>query len=184
MGFHCPPRRPIRRALLFVQHGPECPRRPRSTPAKCLRDPACHPSSVVRSRIGTVIVGPGRRRPRARTSRDPTAHPLVTGSTSSSAPWQHSTASACVLNHAHFFSAPSIGAPVPEEPKKKSRPSANVISRPLATGLPLLARKPFTTISLPGTKSVFLRPLLMSAFVGPVSTRQFTTVPPSPFTSM
>src|SRR6266849_4606279 len=82
------------------------------------------------------------------------------------------------------FLGPSSGAPVPDEPTKKSRPSANLTVLPFTVGEPPLARNPSTTISVPNAKSVFRKPRLISAFGGPNSTAQFTTVPSEPFTSM
>src|SRR2546425_1891265 len=81
-------------------------------------------------------------------------------------------------------SAPSAGAPVPEEPRKKFRPLGIFTVRPFAVCEPSLARKPSTIISMPAGKSVFLSPRRKSALGAPASIAQFTTFPSASLTSM
>nr|ABZ06408.1 hypothetical protein ALOHA_HF4000009L19ctg1g5 [uncultured marine microorganism HF4000_009L19] len=76
------------------------------------------------------------------------------------------------------------GAPVPDEPAKKLRPSRNLTVIPLAVGVSSLASYPSTTISSPGGKSLFRRPRLNSEVGLPSSTAQFTISPSGPCTSM
>src|SRR5260370_1931603 len=75
------------------------------------------------------------------------------------------------------------GAPVPDEPKNKLRPSGNARSLPLARCDPSFAWYPSTTTSVPGSRDSLVNPRRKSTFGVPASTAQFSTVPSGFFTS-
>src|SRR5213594_1240523 len=70
-----------------------------------------------------------------------------------------------------------------DPPLKSSRPSANLMERPLPTDPPAFARKPVISTSVPAlTVSVF-QPSRIKAFGAPSSKRQLVTVPSGSLTS-
>ena len=73
-------------------------------------------------------------------------------------------------------SAPSLGAPVPEEPINTLLPSGKVMSLPLAMHMgkhnPPLLWYPLTIITVPGTNVVLVIPFLIRVLGVPPSTSQ------------
>src|SRR5688572_17895774 len=82
-----------------------------------------------------------------------------------------------------YFSGPSFGAPVPDDPMNSRLPPGRIMSAPLARLAPFFALYPSMVTSVPASRDRLLKPRLTKVFGVPPSIIQRVTVPSGFFTS-